>query len=48
MSEPIAEAAPGAPWPALLPWQMNFAQTQMAGRATWPHALLLDGPRGIG
>jgi len=36
------------PWPALLPWQQEPAATLLAGRATWPHALLLDGPRGIG
>jgi len=36
------------PWPTLLPWQQEAAATLLAGRATWPHALLLDGPRGIG
>jgi DNA polymerase-3 subunit delta' len=48
MSEPAAELATSTPWPALLPWQAEFARGQLAGRATWPHALLLDGPRGIG
>ncbi len=48
MSEPTAEISTSEPWPALLPWQVDAAQTLLAGRATWPHALLLDGPRGIG
>ncbi len=48
MSEPVAGPADGPPWPALLPWQVDFARARLAGRATWPHALLLDGPRGIG
>ena len=37
-----------SPWPPLLPWQQDAASTLLAGRATWPHAILLDGPRGIG
>jgi len=45
-------AAPGdeqvSPWPPLLPWQTGAAREALAARATWPHALLLDGPRGIG
>ncbi len=48
MSEPVVDPAASPPWPALLPWQTEFARAQLAGRATWPHALLLDGPRGIG
>ncbi len=35
-------------WPELLPWQQEFARAALATRATWPHALLLDGPRGLG
>jgi DNA polymerase-3 subunit delta' len=35
-------------WQELLPWQLAFARSAMAARATWPHALLIDGPRGIG
>jgi DNA polymerase III subunit delta' len=35
-------------WPAFLPWQSAGARDALAARATWPHALLLDGPRGIG
>ena len=48
MSEATTEDIAAAPWPALLPWQHETATTLLAGRATWPHALLLDGPRGIG
>ena len=49
--EPAPAAAldvPTSPWPPLLPWQQDAAATLLAGRATWPHAILLDGPRGIG
>jgi DNA polymerase-3 subunit delta' len=35
-------------WPELLPWQLPAAREALAARATWPHAVLLDGPRGIG
>ena len=38
----------GFPWPSRLPWQQDFARAALAARATWPHALLLHGPRGIG
>jgi DNA polymerase III subunit delta' len=48
MSESAAEISTSEPWPALLPWQVDAAQTLLARKATWPHALLLDGPRGIG
>jgi DNA polymerase-3 subunit delta' len=34
--------------PELLPWQVPAAREALAARATWPHAILLDGPRGIG
>jgi DNA polymerase-3 subunit delta' len=36
------------PWPVLLPWQVDVARAELARRATWPHALLVHGPRGIG
>ncbi len=36
------------PWPAMLPWQVDTARAELARRASWPHALLLHGPRGIG
>ncbi|HEX7272894.1 MAG TPA: DNA polymerase III subunit delta' [Casimicrobiaceae bacterium] len=32
----------------LLPWQRDAAAAALAARARWPHALLLEGPRGIG
>jgi DNA polymerase-3 subunit delta' len=41
-------SAAASSWPALLPWQRGVARDALAGRATWPHALLLDGPRGLG
>ncbi|MFO1396977.1 MAG: DNA polymerase III subunit delta' [Burkholderiales bacterium] len=34
--------------PPLLPWQVATAASALAARATWPHALLIAGPRGIG
>jgi len=46
-SESAPDEAPRA-WPALLPWQVAFARAALATRATWPHAMLVDGPRGIG
>jgi len=41
-------AAPALPWPALPPWQAPLAATALAGRESWPHAMLISGPRGIG
>ena len=46
-----AESAPDEAvrvWPELLPWQRDGARAALGARATWPHALLIDGPRGIG
>jgi DNA polymerase-3 subunit delta' len=40
--------APALPWPGLPPWQAPLATETLAGRASWPHALLVSGPRGIG
>ncbi len=44
--------APGVaaalPWLPLLPWQAGPARAALAQRASWPHALLIHGPRGIG
>ncbi|MEP7327674.1 MAG: DNA polymerase III subunit delta' [Betaproteobacteria bacterium] len=48
MSDVVTDVAGTGPWPALLPWQHDAARTLLAGRATWPHAMLLAGPRGIG
>jgi DNA polymerase III subunit delta' len=45
---PDAAAAAASAWPELLPWQRDAAREALARRATWPHALLLDGPGGIG
>lgn len=42
----VAPAPPAVP--ALLPWQMEAASAALTARATWPHALLVVGPRGIG
>jgi DNA polymerase-3 subunit delta' len=36
------------PWLQLLPWQLDAARVALAQRASWPHALLVHGPRGIG
>ncbi len=41
-------APAGLPWPPLLPWQVDAARAALAQRSTWPHALLVHGPRGIG
>ena len=38
----------GLPWLPLLPWQHDAARAALARRASWPHALLIHGPRGIG
>ena len=43
------EAPPSAlPWTPLLPWQTRVATDFLARRASFPHALLIHGPRGIG
>jgi DNA polymerase III subunit delta' len=36
------------PWRPLLPWQVDAARAALAQKSTWPHALLVHGPRGIG
>ena len=36
------------PWLPLLPWQRDAARATLAQRSSWPHALLIHGPRGIG
>lgn len=46
MAEDEATAPPAVP--PLLPWQAEAATAALAARATWPHALLVAGPRGIG
>lgn len=42
---PVAAALP---WLPLLPWQREGACEALAQRSTWPHALFVHGPRGIG
>ena len=46
-SERPAEPA-RLPWLPLLPWQLDAARAALAQRVSWPHALLVHGPRGIG
>ena len=36
------------PWRPLLPWQEAAARAHLAQRSSWPHALLVYGPCGIG
>ena len=43
-----SDAVSGSAWDELLPWQVGAARDALAARATWPHALLIDGPAGIG
>jgi DNA polymerase-3 subunit delta' len=43
-----AAASAALPWPTLPPWQLPAAQVALAHRSTWPHALLIHGPRGTG
>jgi DNA polymerase III subunit delta' len=38
----------GLPWMPLLPWQTNTVVALLAQRESFPHALLIYGPRGIG
>jgi len=35
-------------WLPLCPWQADAARMALAQRVSWPHALLVHGPRGIG
>ena len=42
------DADPLPTWVELLPWQAEAAREMLSARAAWPHALMLDGPRGIG
>jgi DNA polymerase-3 subunit delta' len=42
------QTAPALPWPSPFPWQQPAMREALAQRATWPHALLIHGPRGIG
>jgi DNA polymerase-3 subunit delta' len=42
------QAAPALPWLSPFPWQQRAMREALAQRSTWPHALLIHGPRGIG
>ncbi len=49
MTAEESDAGPaGLPWLPLLPWQRDAARDALARRSSWPHALLVHGPRGIG
>jgi DNA polymerase-3 subunit delta' len=48
MAEERDTGAARLPWTPLLPWQLEAARAVLAQRTSWPHALLLHGPRGIG
>lgn len=43
-----AVSAPALAWPPLPPWLAARAREALGQRASWPHALLLHGPRGAG
>jgi len=43
-----AAAATALPWLPLPPWQQALARSLLAQRSSWPHALLIHGPRGTG
>lgn len=47
MAEDEAVAA-HSHWPEFLPWQHAAAAAALGSRATWPHALLIGGARGLG
>jgi DNA polymerase-3 subunit delta' len=42
------ESAAALPWLLPFPWQQQAMREALAQRASWPHALLIHGPRGIG
>ena len=48
MTDERETSAVRLPWLPLLPWQRDAARAALAQRSSWPHALLLHGPRGIG
>jgi DNA polymerase-3 subunit delta' len=47
-TEGPAVTPPPQDWPAPLPWQRDALRDALAGRARWPHALLLTGAPGLG
>jgi len=48
MADEREDAQATLPWQPLLPWQLATARAALAQRSTWPHALLVHGPEGIG
>src|SRR5215471_11834808 len=48
MADERDEAPATLRWQSLLPWQLAAARSALAQRATWPHALLVHGAKGIG
>ena len=46
VDDDAVRAAPA--WPALLPWQTQAAADALSRKASWPHAMLITGTRGIG
>ncbi|HEY5863202.1 MAG TPA: DNA polymerase III subunit delta', partial [Casimicrobiaceae bacterium] len=44
----MSDESTPAVWTGLYPWQREAADSMLADRTRWPHALLLTGPRGIG
>ena len=48
MANDDVDAPAKLPWLPLLPWQHDPARAALAQRSSWPHALLIHGPRGIG
>ena len=44
----VPDAESLSSFPDLLLWQMAAAHELLSARVAWPHALMLDGPRGIG
>ena len=48
MADERDDAPATLPWQPLLPWQLAPARAALAQRTSWPHALLVHGPDGIG
>lgn len=48
MADDVDGAIARPAWPALPPWLEATASETLAQRERWPHAWLIDGPRGIG
>lgn len=48
MANDDSDVAARPPWPELPPWLAPLAAQTLAQRERWPHAWLIEGPRGIG